>query len=146
MTKGLWVYFVHLLCFISYVFKNLYFPILLHSFSPVLFLKQFPSTSLFACLPLFFFLCQITPTPFPQILSAIKTFLNIRTVPSSAVFCSNAVFIKTPSSSMYFFSFFDVLPSAPTTTGMTLMLLMFHILLISLFSSWFLSIFPSLFH
>ena len=40
-----------------------------------------------------------------------------------------------------FFSFFDVLPSALTTTGMTLMLLMFHILLISLFSSWYLSFF-----
>ena len=40
-----------------------------------------------------------------------------------------------------FFSFFDVLPSDPTTIGMTLMLLMFHILLISLFSSWYLSMF-----
>ena len=36
------------------------------------------------------------------------------------------MFIRTPSSSMHFFSFFDVLPSA---TGMTLMLLMFHIFL-----------------
>ena len=34
-----------------------------------------------------------------------------------------------------------MLPSAPTTTGMTLMFLMFHILLISLFSSCYLSIF-----
>ena len=42
---------------------------------------------------------------------------------------------------MHFFSFFDVLPSVPTTTGMTLMLLMFHIILIFLFSSWHLSIF-----
>ena len=45
------------------------------------------------------------------------------------------MFITTSSSSMQFFSFFDVLPSAPTTTGMTLMILKFHILLISLFSS-----------
>ena len=42
---------------------------------------------------------------------------------------------------MHFFSFFNILPSAPTTTGMTLMLIMFYILLISLFSSWYLSIF-----
>ena len=42
---------------------------------------------------------------------------------------------------MHFFSFFDVLSSVPTTTGMSLMLLMFHILLISVFSSWYLSIF-----
>ena len=35
---------------------------------------------------------------------------------------------------MHFFSFFDVLLSAPTTTGMTLMLLMFLFLLISIFS------------
>ena len=37
---------------------------------------------------------------------------------------------------------FDVLPSTSTTTGMTLILLMFHNLLISLFSSQYLSIFP----
>ena len=42
---------------------------------------------------------------------------------------------------MHFFSFFDVLPSAPTTTEMTLMLLIFHIFLISLFGSWYLSFF-----
>ena len=42
---------------------------------------------------------------------------------------------------MQFFSFFDLLPSAPTTTRMTIMLLMFHILLISLCSFWYLSIF-----
>ena len=75
--------------------------------------------------------------PYPQ----SKTFLNIRAVPSSAVFCSNAVLKKTPSSSVQFFSFFNVLRSAPTTNGMTLMLLMFHILLIFLFSSRYLSIF-----
>ena len=46
---------------------------------------------------------------------------------------------------MQFFSFFDVLPSTPTTTRMTLMPLMFHILLISLFSFWYLSVFSSLF-
>ena len=75
-----------------------------------------------------------------------KTFLNIRAVPISTVFCSNAVLITTPNYSMHFFSFFDVLPSAPTITGMTLMLLMFHIILVSLFSSWYPQFFPSLFH
>ena len=40
---------------------------------------------------------------------------------------------------MHFCSFFNVLPSGPTTTGMTLMLLIIHVLLISLFSSWYLS-------
>ena len=115
---------------ISYVFKKLYLPILLHSFSLVQFLEQFPSPSPFAT----FFSLSNPPTPFPQILSAI------RAVPSSGVFCSNVVLITTPSSSMHFFSFFDVLPSVTTTTGMTLMLPMFHILLISLFSSWYLSI------
>ena len=74
--------------------------------------------------------------PHPQ----SKTFLNTWAVPSSAISCSNVVLITTPSSSMHFFSFFDVLPSVPTTTGMTLMLLMFPILSISLFSSWHLSI------
>ena len=49
--------------------------------------------------------------------------------------------ITTPSSSMQFFSFFDVLLSAPTTIRMTSMLLMFHFLLISLFSFWYLLIF-----
>ena len=46
---------------------------------------------------------------------------------------------------MHFFSFFDMLPSAPATTGMTLMLLMFHVLLISLLSSWCLSVFSFFF-
>ena len=70
-----------------------------------------------------------------------KTFLNIRAVLSNAAFCSNAVLITTSSFTMHFSSFFDVLPSASTTTGMTLMLLVFYILLIFLFSSWYLSIF-----
>ena len=48
--------------------------------------------------------------PYPQ----SKIFLNIRVVPSSAVFCSDAVLITTLISSVQFFSFFDVLPSAPT--------------------------------
>ena len=49
--------------------------------------------------------------------------------------------ITTPSSSMQFFSFFDVLLRAPTTISMTSMLLMFHFFLISLFSLWYLLIF-----
>ena len=38
---------------ISCILKNLYFPILLHSFSPVQFLEQFPSPSSFVHLPFF---------------------------------------------------------------------------------------------
>ena len=50
--------------------------------------------------------------------------------------------ITTPSSSMQFFSFFDVLLRAPTTISMTSMLLMFHFFFhISLFSLWYLLIF-----
>ena len=49
--------------------------------------------------------------------------------------------ITTLSSSMQFFSFFDVLLRAPTTISMTSMLLMFHFFLISLFSLWYLLIF-----
>ena len=73
-----------------------------------------------------------------------KTFLDVEAVPNSAAFCSKSVLIET-SSSMQAFSFFDVLTSAPTTTGMALMLLMFHSLLISLFSSLYLSNFFLLF-
>ena len=99
----------------------LYFYILSHLFS---FWNNFPSPpNLPICL--FFFFIRSPQPCFHKSYPKSKTFLNIRVVPSSAVF----------------FSFFDVLPSAPTTTGMTLMLLMFHILLISLFSIWYLSIF-----
>ena len=103
-----------------------------------LFLEQF-SPPFF---PAFFILSFPLPqldfhTPYPQ----SKILLNIRVVPSSAILCSNAVLITTPSSSMHFFSFFDMLPSAPATTGMTLMLLIFRVLLIYLFSSWYRSIF-----
>ena len=130
MTKGLWVYFVHLLCFQK--------PVLSYTFTFFLACSVFEVISLH--LPIcpfatFFFFIKSSQPRFHKSYSQYKIFLNIRTVPSSAVFCSNAVFITTPSSSMYFFSFFDVLPSVPTTTRMTLMLLMFHILLISLFSS-----------
>ena len=136
MTKGL------LVCCPSPMFsKKLYFPILLHSFSPVQFLEQFPYPSPFAHLQ-FFFLYQIPPTRLHKSYPQSKTFLNIQAVPSSGVFCSKAVLITTPSSFMHFFSFFDMLPSVPTTTTeMTLMLLIFHIILISFFSSWYLSIF-----
>ena len=118
---------------ISYVFKNLFFYILSHLFS---FWKLFPPPS---SPP--FFACSLPHPYFHKLYPQSKTFLNIRALPSSAVFCSNAVLIRTPSSSMQFFSFFGVLPRIPTTTGMTLMFLMFHILLISLFSSSYLSIF-----
>ena len=87
---------------------------------------------------LFFFFKSLQPR-FHKSYRQSKTFLNVQTVSSGAVFCSNVVLITTPSSSMHFFSFFDMLPSTSTTTGMTLMLLMFHILLISVFSSWYLN-------
>ena len=122
-----------------FVFKNLYFPILLHSFSSVQFLEQFPSPSPFATFFSFFFFFKSPQPRFHKSYRQSKTFLNVRAVSSSAVFCSNVVLITTPSFSMHFFSFFDMLPSAPTTTGVTLMLLMFHILLISVFSSWYLN-------
>ena len=73
-----------------------------------------------------------------------KKILQYTAVPNSAVFCSNAVFITTASCSMQFFSLFDVLPSAPTTTEITLTLLMFHFLLISLIPG-ISQFFPSLF-
>ena len=104
----------------SYVPKNLYFPILLHFFHLIFSLPQ----------PRFH-------KPYLQ----SKTFLNIRAVLSIALFWSNAVIMIGPSFSVQFFGFFDMLPSSPTITRMTLMLLMFHILLIYLFSSWYISIF-----
>ena len=136
MTKGLWIYCPSPM--FSKACTFLYFYILF-----------FLTCSVFGTICLPFPICPfatflIKPSPqarFHKSYPQFKTFLNIRAVPSSAVFCSNTVLITTPSSSMHFFSFFDVLPSAPTTTGMTVMLLMFHILLISLFSSWYLLIF-----
>ena len=125
---------------ISYVFKKL------SSYTFTFFLTCSVLGTILLPLPIrhFFFLCQILPTlqhrfqkPYPQ----SKTFFNVRTVLSSADFCSNAVLITIPSSSKHFFSLFDVLSNVPITSGMTLMILMFHILSISLFSSWYLSIF-----
>ena len=140
MTKGLWV-----CCPSPMLSKKQYFPILLHSFLPALFLEQSPP--FLPYLPVchfFFFIKSPQPRSHKSYLRS-KTFLNIRAVPSSAVFCSNTVLVTTPSS-IHFLSFFDVLPSALTTTGMTLMLLIF-----TFFS--FLSLvlgisqfFPSLFH
>ena len=132
MTKGLWVYFPS-----PMLSKDLYFPILLHSFPPVHFLEQFPSPSPVAHLPPFFFFIKSPQPCFHKSYPQSKTFLNTQAVLSSAIFCSNAVLIATPSSSMHFFTFFDPVAISPTTTGMTLMLRVFHILLISLFSSWY---------
>ena len=64
---------------ISYVFKNLHLPILLHSFSPVQFLVKVPSPSPFATFFFifkffYFFLPQLRfRKPYPQ----SKTFLNL---------------------------------------------------------------------
>ena len=116
MTKGLWVYYCPFPILTSYTFTFF--------------------------LTWFFF----SPQPhFHKPYTQSKTFFNIRAVPSSAVFCSNAVVITGPIFSMQIFSFFDVLPSGPITTGIAFILLIFHILLISLFSSWYLSILSSLF-
>ena len=147
MTKGLWVYcpspmFSKTCTFLySYILSHLFsfwnnFPPPPHLPICLLFFNFFVYLSIIS----FFFIKS--PQPFfhksyPQ----PKTFLKIWAVPSSTAFCSNAVLITTPSFSTQFFSFFDALPSAPTITGMTLMPLMFHILLISPFSSWYLSIF-----
>ena len=135
MTKGLWVYclspmfsktctFLYFFTFFftCSVFGTISFPL--------------PSCHYFTIL---FFKSPIPP--YNPVSTNLIHNLNLRVVPSSAVFCSIVVLIITPSSSMHFLSFFDVLPSAPTTTGVTLMLLMFHILLISLFNSWCLSIY-----
>ena len=141
MTKGLWVYCPSPM--FSKTCTFLYFYTLFHLFSfipPPSHLRICLFVFLFFFILFFFFIKSAQPC-FHKSYPQSKTFLNIRAVPSSAVFCNNVVLLTTPSSSMHFFSFFDVLPSAPTTTGMTLMLLMFHILLISLFSSWYLSIF-----
>ena len=104
MTKSLWVYCP------SPIFSNtctfLYFCILSHLFS---FWNHFPPPLLF---PSFFSSPSLYfHKPYPQ----SKTFINIPAVSSSDAFCSNAVLITTPSSSMLFISFFDVLPSIPTT-------------------------------
>ena len=87
---------------IFYVFKHLYRLILLHSFSSFVFFPQ----------PRFH-------KPYPQ----SKTFLNIRAVPINAIFCSNAMLMTTSSSSVQISSFFGVLSSAPTITGMTVLFL-----------------------
>ena len=106
-------FIVHLL-----VFKNLYFPILYI----LLFLtcSVFGTISLPLLLPIcpfatFIFLIKSPQPRFHKCYLQSKTFLNIRAVHSKPAFCSNAVLIATPSSSMHFFSFFDVLPSAPTS-------------------------------
>ena len=135
MTKCLWVYCPSPMFSKTCTLQNFY--ILSHLFS---------SWNNFTPLPhflisLFFFFMKSPQPCFHKSYPQSKTFLNIQAVCRSAIFCSNAVLIRIPSSSLHFFSFFDVLPSTPTTTG-TLMLLIFHMLLISLFSSWYLSIFP----
>ena len=126
---------------ISYVFKNL------PSYTFTFFLTSSVFGAISHPLPIRHFYPKNLPPsnpvfhqPYPQ----SKTLLNMRPVPSSAIFCSNAV-LTTPSSSMQFSSFFDLLPSAPTTTGMTLMRLLLHIILISFFSSRYLLIFSFFF-
>ena len=116
---------------------------------------MFPKTCTFLYFYIFSLTCSVFLTlslllPLPHIFPSVdprfcksylqsKTF-NIAAAPSSAIFYSNAVLI-TLSSSMQFFSFFNVQPSVLTITGMALMLLMFHILLIPVFNSWYLNFF-----
>ena len=73
----------------------------------------------------------------------LSIFFSLSNYPNPV--STNLICNLKPYNNSKFFSFFDELPSAPNTTGMTLMLLMFHILLISLFSSWYLSIFSFFF-
>ena len=107
----------------SYVFKNLYLPILLHSSSPVHFLEPFLSPP--PSPPFFYFPTPVSTNLIRNIKPSLINELSL-IVLFSAV---NTVLITTPSFSMQFFSFFDLLPSAPTITGM-----------ISLFNFWYLSI------
>ena len=108
------------------------------------------------CTFTFFLTCSVFLTlsllvPLPHIFPSVhpcsckpyllpKTFFNIAAVSSCAIFCTNPVLI-TPRSPVQFFSFFNVQPSALTITGMTLMFPTLHILLIPLFSSWYLNFF-----
>ena len=109
---------------IPYVFNNLPF----YTFTFFLTCSVLVAISLSLPICHFFFFCFLNSPqphshkPYPQ----YKTFVNIQAALSSAAFCNNTVFLTTPSSSMHFSSFFDVLPSDPTTTGMTLKLLVFH--------------------
>ena len=129
MTKGLGVYFPSPM--FSKIPTFLYFSILSHLFS-------FWNLSLPSSIPpspsLFFPTHHCSHKLYPQ----SKIILNVWTVFSRAVFCSNTV-LTTTRSSMQFFSFFNMLPKASTTTGMTLQLLMYYFLLIALYSSWYLS-------
>ena len=108
---------------ISHVFKNVYFSILLHSFSPVKFLEKFPSPCPFAHLSFhcFIFYFFFSLSNHPNLVSTNLIALMCELFLSSGVFCSNSVLITTPISSMHFFCFFDELPSALSTTGITLM-------------------------
>ena len=84
------------LMFISYVFENLnflYFYILSHLFS---------------------FWNKFSPPPYSPIF-----FIYLLSFPSPQTRFINVVLITTPIFSKHFFNFFNVLTSAPTTTGMT---------------------------
>ena len=118
------------------VYTSVHFYILSHLFNFwILFPCPFPSPS--------FFSFPLPHSCFQKPYLQSKTFLDMQAVPSSVVFCSNVVLI-TSSSSIKFFSFFDVLISAPTTTGMILLFLMLHVLLILSLVVGFSQFFPSL--
>ena len=99
MTKGLWVYCPSPM--FSKACTFLYFYILFFLTCSVFGTICLP----FPIYPFATFLIKPSPQArFHKSYPQFKTFLNIRAVPSSAVFCSNTVLITTPSSSMHFFS------------------------------------------
>ena len=108
MTKGLWVH-----CPSPMLSKKL---VLFYTFTFFLTSSVFGTISL--PLPIcpfatsFFFIKSPQPR-FHKSYPQSKTFLNIQAVPSSAVFCSNAVLITTPSSSMHFFEFLGCATKCP---------------------------------
>lgn len=74
-----------------------------------------------------------------------KTFLKILDVRNNAVFCRNPDLMVIPSLSSHVSNLLHTAPSAPTTTGTTSCCLIPHSFQISLFKSWFLSIFSASF-
>ena len=124
MIKGLWVYGPSPM--FSKTCTFLYFYILSHLLS---FWKSFPPPAhLPICLfiVLFFIFIFFSLSNHPNLVSTnlirnLKPALICELSLSSGVFCSNPVLITTPISSLHFFCFFDELPSALSTTGMTLM-------------------------
>ena len=117
MIKGLWVYGPSPM--FSKTCTFLYFYTLSHLLS---FWKSFPPPAhLPICLFIVLFFFFFSLSNHPNLVSTNLIALMCELFLSSGVFCSNSVLITTPISSMHFFCFFDELPSALSTTGITLM-------------------------